>query len=124
MSDEKRPAPPPGGPAHVLAAAGYSASGLARLWKETAFRHQVLAAALLLPVYVAAHARPLEIVLFVLLALIGFAFEAINTAIEEVVDRVSPERSDMAKNAKDLGSLSVAFILLAHGTLMAYVLIT
>ncbi|MEZ5684757.1 MAG: diacylglycerol kinase [Paracoccaceae bacterium] len=123
MTDNQRPDPPPGGPAHVLAAARYSLGGLARVWQETAFRHQLLAAALLLPVYVAAHARPFEIVLFVLLALIGFAFEAINTAIEELVDRVSPERSEMAKNAKDLGSLAVAFVLIAHGVLLAFVLI-
>jgi diacylglycerol kinase len=29
----------------------------------------------------------------------------------------------MAKNAKDLGSLAVAFVLIAHGVLLAFVLI-
>lgn len=118
------PPPPVTGPAHVLAAARYSLGGLERLWRETAFRHQVLAAALVLPVYVAAGARALELVLFVLLFLIGAAFEAINTAIEELTDRISPERSQTAKHAKDLGSLAVACVLIAHGILLVYVLLT
>ncbi len=118
------PPAPVSGPAHVLAAARYSIDGAARLWQETAFRHQVLAAALLLPVYIGAGARPFEIIAFLLLCLVGFAFEAINTAIEELTDRISPERSSTAKHAKDLGSLAVAFVLVAHGILLAYVLIT
>lgn len=122
MTEHQSPDPPPEGPAHVLAAARYSLGGLARLWRETAFRHQVLAAALLLPLYLVL-AEPFEIVVFILLALVGFAFEAVNTAIEELVDRVSPERSEMARHAKDLGSLGVALVLLAHGVLLGWVVL-
>ena len=42
-----------------------------------------------------------------ILFLLMMAFEAINTAIEEIVDRVSPEISQMGKHAKDLGSFAV-----------------
>ena len=35
------------------------------------------------------------------------AIEALNTAIEVMVDRISPEISQMGKNAKDLGSFAV-----------------
>ncbi|WP_424540689.1 diacylglycerol kinase [Sinorhizobium medicae] len=34
--------------------------------------------------------------------------EAVNTAIEEIIDRISPEVSDTGKHAKDLGSPSSA----------------
>lgn len=108
---------------HIIAAARYSLDGLERLWRETAFRLQVLAVGLLLPVYVAAHAAPFEIVLFVMLAFLTFAFEAMNTAIEELTDRVSPEWSETAKSAKDLGSLAVALSMMAHLMLLIWVVV-
>ncbi|MDV7270949.1 diacylglycerol kinase [Thioclava sp. A2] len=121
-SGRKRSAPDAvAGFPHIIAAAGYSLDGLGRLWRETAFRHQVLAAGLLLPVYVAAHATPFEIVLFVMLAFLTFAFEALNTAIEELTDRVSPDWSETAKHAKDLGSLAVALSMMAHLVLLIWV---
>lgn len=52
-----------------------------------------------------------SIVLFFILV----ALEALNTAIEVIVDEVSPHISSMAKHAKDLGSLSVMFAYLANG---------
>ena len=109
---------------HILAATRYSLGGLERLWRETAFRHQILAAALLLPVYVAAHARPFEIILFLMMVFVTFAFEAVNTALEVLTDHVSPEWSEAAKHAKDLGSLAVMFSMLAHLVLLIWVLVT
>ena len=47
--------------------------------------------------------------------------EAINTAIEELVDRISPEISTVGRNAKDLGSFAVFCLLLANGLYAAYV---
>lgn len=47
------------------------------------------------------------------LACILFSLEALNTAIEVVVDRISPEYTDFGKTAKDLGSTSVFFMLFA-----------
>jgi diacylglycerol kinase (ATP) len=46
-----------------------------------------------------------------LLALV-LAVEALNTAIEVLTDHISPEWSQMAKDAKDLGSLAVGLLLL------------
>ncbi|WP_307959591.1 diacylglycerol kinase [Sinorhizobium medicae] len=42
------------------------------------------------------------------LLLLLIAMEAVNTAIEEIIDRISPEVSDTGKHAKDLGSPSSA----------------
>ena len=43
-----------------------------------------------------------------------FALEAVNTAIELLVDRVSPEFSAFAQQAKDLGSFSVLAMIVAN----------
>lgn len=50
--------------------------------------------------------------------------EAINTALEDLADHLSPEWSQMAKNVKDLGSLAVGLMLLATGGFVAAVLLS
>jgi len=52
--------------------------------------------------------------------LLLFSVEAINTAVEELVDRISPEISTVGRNAKDLGSFSVFCLLVANGLFVAY----
>jgi diacylglycerol kinase (ATP) len=42
-----------------------------------------------------------------------FGAEAINTAVEEIADLVSPDYSLAVKHAKDLGSLMVALTIIA-----------
>ena len=60
----------------------------------------------------------LQFVAFVVLALVLLAVEALNTAIEEIVDHISPDWSQMGKHAKDCGSVAVSFILLAMAVLL------
>jgi len=43
------------------------------------------------------------------------AVEAINTAIEVIIDKISPEISDTGKHAKDLGSFAVMCLLAVNG---------
>jgi diacylglycerol kinase (ATP) len=107
---------------HVFAAASYSLGGLERLWNETAFRHEVVIGGLLLPLYIALGARPVEIMIYAMLFAVLIAVEALNTAIEVIVDRISPEWSDAARQAKDLGSLAVMCLLVAHGLLVFWVI--
>jgi diacylglycerol kinase (ATP) len=106
---------------HFFAAASFSIGGLERLWRETAFRHEVLFGGLWLPVYIALGARPVEILIYGILFVLLIAVEALNTSIEVIVDRISPEWSEAAKQAKDLGSLAVMCMLLAHGMLLLWV---
>ena len=40
--------------------------------------------------------------------------ETVNTAIETVVDRISLDTHDFSKRSKDLGSLSVTFVLIIY----------
>jgi diacylglycerol kinase (ATP) len=53
--------------------------------------------------------------------LILFAVEALNTAIEELVDRISPEISTVGRHAKDLGSFAVFCLLAVNGLFALYV---
>ncbi len=111
------------GLAHFAAAAGYSLAGARRLWREAAIRQEVLALAALLVLFVLTRATAGEILGLVLLGLAVLAVEALNTALEEVVDHLSPGWSEFAKNAKDMGSFAVMCALLATGLYVAWVVL-
>lgn len=103
------------GLAHVLDATRYSLSGLKRLFRETAFRLELLYVGLVLIALVSAGAGLSTLATSLIIGLALFAAEALNTAIEEIVDRISPEFSETAKHAKDLGSFAVFCLLAAFG---------
>lgn len=103
------------GPRRVLAATRYSLQGLVRLWGEEAFRTEVVAFALGLLLFVFIGAEPYQYLIFVVLMLLLFCVEALNTAIEELVDRISPEISTVGRHAKDLGSFAVFCLLCVNG---------
>jgi diacylglycerol kinase (ATP) len=96
---------------HLLAAATYSGAGLRRLLKESAFRQEVALGLLALIALVLIGVAPTRIVGFVVLFLALVAVEALNTAIEVLVDQLSPEWAEFARDAKDLGSLAVGALL-------------
>lgn len=52
------------------------------------------------------------------------SIEALNTAIETIVDHISPDYSEAAKNAKDLGSFAVMCILIVSGIFISNALLT
>jgi diacylglycerol kinase (ATP) len=96
------------GIAHFFAAAGYSLGGLQRLSKESAFRQEVALIAGLLVLFLVLGASLPEVLGMLAIGLALIAVEALNTAIEVLVDHLSPGWSQFAKDAKDLGSLAVA----------------
>ncbi|MES2540561.1 MAG: diacylglycerol kinase [Pseudomonadota bacterium] len=107
MTVQEKP-PRKSGVAHFLAAAGYSLGGLQRLSRESAFRQEVALVAGLLVLFVALGASLPEILGLLAIGLALIAVEALNTALEVLVDHLSPGWSQFAKDAKDLGSLAVA----------------
>ena len=107
---------------HLFAAASYSLGGARRLLGEAAFRHELIAFGAVMAVFVFVGATFFQYVAMAILFLLMMAFEAINTAIEEIVDRVSPEISEMGKHAKDLGSFAVFCLILANGGYAVYVI--
>ncbi|WP_246739451.1 diacylglycerol kinase [Martelella sp. HB161492] len=106
---------------HLLAATRYSLAGAARLLDEEAFRHELLAFIAGLILFLLVGAQLMQFLVFTVLMLVLFAVEALNTAIEELVDRVSPEHSLSGKHAKDLGSFATFCLLVANGLYAAYV---
>jgi diacylglycerol kinase (ATP) len=111
------------GIAHFFAAAGYSAGGARRLWREAAFRQEVLGLAGLLALFLIIGASSGEVLGLLLLGLMVLAVEALNTALEELVDHISPGWSEFAKHAKDLGSFAVMCALVATGLYAAWVVL-
>lgn len=107
---------------HLIAASAYSRQGLRRLWRESAFRQECLLAVIIFAVFAAVGAPILAYLGMLVLTGIVFALEALNTAIETLVDHISPEWSVMARNAKDLGSAAVA-IMVAVQSLYAIVVV-
>jgi diacylglycerol kinase (ATP) len=123
MTDQPKPARK-SGIAHFFAAAGYSAGGLKRLAGESAFRQEIAFICGILVVLLVFGATLPEVLGLLVLGLILIAVEALNTAIEVLVDHLSPGWSQFAKDAKDLGSLAVACaiggILLYAGIVLAW----
>lgn len=107
---------------HFIAAATYSWGGFTRLLGEAAFRQEAFAFVLGVVTYGISGASLVHYVTFVALMLLLFAFEAINTAIEEIVDHVSPGYSLAAKHAKDLGSFACMCLIVINGANVAYTL--
>ncbi len=112
------------GIAHLFAAGQYSAQGFRRLIQEAAFRHELLAFGVGLVIFALVGASLFEFIGFIVLMLLMFCVEALNTAIEELVDRISPEISTVGRNAKDLGSFAVFCLIVANGVFSAYVVIS
>lgn len=112
------------GLAHFFAAAGYSAGGLRRLWQESAFRQEMLglvAAPVVLWIF---DATVLHYLVFAGLALLVVALEALNTALECIVDHLTSDWAEFARDAKDLGSLAVLCGLLCHVLLIGHAIVT
>jgi diacylglycerol kinase (ATP) len=107
---------------HFLAAAGYSWAGFLRVLREAAFRQELGFFAVAMAALVLVGASAGEIVVAVLLFLGLFSIEAMNTAVEEVIDRISPEISIVGKHAKDLGSFAVTCMIAACCLYLGYVI--
>lgn len=107
---------------HSVHAAGYSWAGFRHLFKtELAARIEVAVAVLAL-IWLLVLARPVrDFVILAMLFCVLISIEALNTAVERIVDRLSPELSDFGKVAKDLGSAAVFALLSAGGLFLAAV---
>ena len=112
------------GLAHLVAAGGYSYAGFWRALGESAFRQELLFFAASIILFFIVGATAAEFLILAIVFLMVFAVEALNTAIEEVIDRVSPELSMTGKHAKDLGSFAVFCTLVATGLYIAWVVIS
>lgn len=87
---------------------GYSFSGLKDIVKnEKSFRVELAIFAILMPIVIFIEVSLVEKLLLFASMMGVLIAEAINSAIERVVDLVTLEHHDMAKRAKDAGSCIV-----------------
>ena len=66
----------------------------------------------------------MQVAAFAILFTMLLAVEALNTAIEVLTDRISPGWSLEAKQAKDLGLLAVALLIIANVTCFAVIVLS
>jgi diacylglycerol kinase (ATP) len=88
-------------------AAGFSFAGLRAGWNEAAFRQEAVAAIVLLPASFWLGRGWIEIALLAGSMVLVMIVELLNTGIEAAIDRIGPERHDLSKRAKDMGSAAV-----------------
>lgn len=102
-----------GDPRQLWRALRWSMKGLAAGWRhEASFRLEAILAIVLVPVGLWLGHGPLEKLALAAPALLVLSAELLNSAIEAVVDKVSPEFHELAGRAKDMGSAAVFLLLL------------
>jgi len=82
---------------------------------EKSLRQWTVAQAISITLALVVHMGTAERALIIALGFLVLAAELANTAIETIVNRISPERSDMARKAKDVGSAMVMVTAIAVG---------
>lgn len=91
----------------------YSLDGLSAAYRhEDAFRQETWLALVALPLALWLGESTLERVMMIGSVLLVLIVELVNSAIEATVDRVSLERHQLAKRAKDIGSAAVLIALI------------
>lgn len=106
------------GMVRLVRAFGYSMKGFAACFRhEAAFRQEVAVSLVVLPLGLWLGQNGIERALLVGSWLLVPVVELLNSAIETIVDRCSPEQHELAGRAKDIGSAAVLLaILLAAAT--------
>ena len=104
-------------------ALGYSRDGIAAAWRhEAAFREEILLATIAIPLAFYLGKTGVDRALLVGSIILILIVEILNSAVEAVVDKASPEKHDLAKRAKDMGSAAVLFSLINAAVVWACVL--
>ncbi|WP_025602404.1 diacylglycerol kinase [Burkholderia sp. WSM2230] len=75
--------------------------------EESAFRQELTLAAILLPCGVLVPVEPVSRVLLLGSVLLVLIVELLNSSVEAAIDRISLERHELSRRAKDLGSAAV-----------------
>jgi diacylglycerol kinase (ATP) len=93
-----------------------SVAGLRDAWRhESAFRQEILLAAVLVPLACVVPVTAVERALLIGSVLVVIIVELLNTSVEAAIDRISFDHHSLSKRAKDIGSAAVfvALVLLA-----------
>lgn len=92
----------------LVRAFGHSINGLKAAWySEEAVRVEIALLAVLCPLAFFVTRSGIERALLIGSLMLVLITELLNTAMEKTVDRISTERHDLSKKAKDIGSAAV-----------------
>ena len=91
----------------IIQAFGYSLEGLKSALGEPAFRIEMIGAAIALPLAFLISDNGAELALLTGSIFLVLIVELLNTAIETAIDRISLEKHELSKIAKDIGSAAV-----------------
>ncbi|MEM7596867.1 MAG: diacylglycerol kinase [Pseudomonadota bacterium] len=106
------------GMARLAAAWRNSRAGFRDAWQgEEAFRQEVILFLLSIPAAFLIGATVFQTALLIVSMVLLLIVEILNSAIESVVDRIGPERHELSRKAKDMGSLAVLMAMLLAGIL-------
>ncbi|AOJ10805.1 diacylglycerol kinase [Burkholderia mayonis] len=81
--------------------------------EESAFRQELTLAAIMLPIAAFVPVEPASRALLIGTVLLVLIVELLNSSVETAIDRISLERHELSKRAKDLGSAAVTVALCA-----------
>ena len=85
-----------------------SFAGLQDAWRnESAFRQEVLLAAIMVPIACIVHVSNAERAMLIGSVLLVMIVELLNTGVEAAIDRISFDHHSLSKRAKDIGSAAV-----------------
>jgi diacylglycerol kinase (ATP) len=111
--DDARPSKRKAGFARVINALIYSMAGLRAAFRdEAAFRQEVALATLLIPLAFLMPTNGIGKALMVASVLLVLIVELLNSAVEALADRISSEKHELIKKAKDIGSAAVFIALI------------
>ena len=97
----------------LFRALSFSCDGLTAAWRhEAAFRQEIALAVVLVPLGIWLGHNASERALLAGSVLLILVIELLNSGLEAITDRASPERHELAKRAKDAGSAAVLVALL------------
>lgn len=96
----------------LIKAFGYSLQGLKAASQQPAFRSEIWLLLVFGPLAFWITQNPVERALLVGSLLLILIVEALNSAIETTVDRISLERHELSGKAKDMGSAAVLLSLI------------
>ena len=116
------PSTEPRGPRQIWRAFQWSMKGLRAAWRhEASFRLEGYLFVIFFPLGLWFGVGPIEKAIMCGSLVLVLAAELLNSAIEAIVDKASPEFHELAGRAKDMGSAAV--LLLMFNVLLCWTLI-
>ncbi|MBF0193303.1 MAG: diacylglycerol kinase [Magnetococcales bacterium] len=111
------------GATHFIKAFFWSMAGFKAAWRhEAAFRQEVIALVVMVPLGVWLGEGAVQKALLVASVLFVIVVELLNSAMEATVDRIGLEHHILSGRAKDLGSAAVFVALTITGVIWGFIL--